>query len=99
VAAVLLASGIGAVVLGLLTTLSEASEGLHDFLEMSERVGPLSGKTMLATAAFFLSWGALHLALRGRDLPWRPLVAALVGMLAVGLVLTFPPFFQLFASE
>lgn len=99
VAAVMIATGIGVLVLGALTTLSEASEGVHEFLEFSERVGPLSGKTVLTAAAFFLSWGGLHVAFRNRELPWRTLTVALVACVAVGLVLTFPPFFQLFESD
>lgn len=99
VAAVMLATGIGAVVLGLFTVLSEASEGVHDFLEWSERVGPLSGKTSLGVIAFVLSWAGLYAGLRERDLPWRPLVVATVVLLAIAVVLTYPPFFTSFASE
>jgi hypothetical protein len=97
--AVMLATGVGALVLGIFTVLSEASESVHEFLEFSERVGPLSGKTVFGTAAFLLSWAGLHLALRDREVDWRPAIAALLVLLAIGLVLTFPPFFQLFASE
>lgn len=97
--AVVIATGIGALVLGIFTLLSEASEGVHEFLEFSERVGPLSGKTVLGAAAFLLSWGGLHLALRDRELAWRPAIAAFLILLAIGLLLTFPPFFQLFESE
>jgi hypothetical protein len=99
VAAVMLATGIGVLVLGILTTVTEASEGLHEFLEFSERVGPLSGKTILAVAAFLVSWGGLHLALRDREMAWRTVTIAMVAMIAAGFVLTFPPFFQLFESE
>lgn len=99
VAAVMLAAGIGAVVLGLFTVLSEASEGIHDFLEWSERVGPLSGKTCLAAIAFLGSWGGLHAALRHREIEWRPLIATTIVLIAIALVLTFPPFFQLFKSD
>ncbi|HEX6228586.1 MAG TPA: hypothetical protein VFZ41_03885 [Solirubrobacterales bacterium] len=98
-AAVMLAAGFGALVLGLLTVLSEASEGVHDFLEWSERVGPLSGKTSLAAIAFVVSWGGLHLGLRDRDIEWRTVVIATVVLVAIGLVLTFPPFFELFKSD
>lgn len=97
--AVTIATGIGALVLGIFTLLSEASEGVHEFLEFSERVGPLSGKTVFGTAAFLLSWGGLHVALRDRELPWRVAIATFLVLLAIGLLLTFPPFFQLFKSE
>lgn len=99
VAAAMLATGIGALVLGILTVLNEASEGIHDFLEWSERVGPLSGVTSLAVIAFVLSWGALYGGLRDRDLPWRPVIVATIVLLAIAVVLTYPPFFELFKSE
>jgi hypothetical protein len=97
--AVMIATGIGALVLGIFTVLSEASESVHEFLEFNERVGALSGKTIFGTVAFLLSWGGLHLALRDREVDWRLAITALLVLLAIGLVLTFPPFFQLFASE
>src|SRR4029453_7395002 len=52
-AAALLAAGAGAFVLGLLTTLAEASTGTADFLQFNDRVGPLSGKTIIAAIAYF----------------------------------------------
>jgi hypothetical protein len=99
VAAVMLATGIGTLVLGILTTLGEASTGIADFLQFSERVGPLSGKTIFAVIAFAVSWGGLHMALRQREVEWRPVSIALIALVAIGLVLTFPPFFQLFESK
>jgi hypothetical protein len=99
VAAVMIATGLGTLVLGILTTLGEASEGVAEFLEFSERVGPLSGKTIFAVIAFLVSWGGLHMALRDREVDWRSVTIALVALVAVSLVLTFPPFFQLFESD
>ncbi|HEX8690243.1 MAG TPA: hypothetical protein VF729_08360 [Solirubrobacterales bacterium] len=97
--AVTIAAGIGALVLGIFTLLSEASEGVHEFLEFSERVGPLSGKTVFGAGAFLLSWGGLHVALRDREVDWRPAIGVFLVLLAAALVLTFPPFFQIFKSE
>lgn len=99
VAAVMLATGIGAVVLGVLVVLAEASTGIADFLQFSDRVGPLSGKTIFAAASFFVSWGVLDRALRDKDTDLRRVTIIMVAMLALALVLTFPPFFQLFAAE
>ena len=99
VAAVMLATGIGALVLGIFTVLSEASEGVHEFLEFSERVGPLSGKTDLAATAFLVSWGGLYAGLRNREIAWRPLIIATIVLVAIALVMTYPPFFTSFASE
>jgi hypothetical protein len=96
-AAVLLATGVGALVLGILTTINEASEGVHDFLEFSGRVGPLSGKTIIAGAVFFGSWGVLAWILGHKNPPFKATVVATAILLAIGFVMTFPVFFQAFA--
>lgn len=99
VAAAVLAAGIGAFVLGLLTTLAEASTGIHDFLEFSDDVGPLSGKTILAVVAYFVSWGALHSLWRRENRDLRPILITAAVLAALGILGTFPTFFQAFASE
>jgi hypothetical protein len=99
VAAAVLATGIGAFVLGLLTTLSEPSEDIHDFLEFSDDVGPLSGKTILAVAAYFASWAVLHILWRRDDRRLRPILIVTALLIALGVLGTLPPFFQAFAPE
>jgi hypothetical protein len=99
VAAVFLAAGIGAVILGILTTLAEANEDVKSALEWSKSVGPLTGKTILSSAGFFVSWVILHVVLRRKD-PRPKSVFVWTGILiAIGLVLTFPTLFQAFAPE
>jgi hypothetical protein len=98
-AAVLLATGIGAVVLGLLTTLNEASESINSFLRFSDAVGPLSGKTVFGSGAFLVSWAILHGLWREKAPPVRAVVIATAVLLALGLLGTFPPFFEAFASD
>ena len=98
-AAALLAAGLGAFVLGLLTTLAEASAGVASWLQFNDRVGPLSGKTIIAACTFFCSWGVLSALLVRRN---PALKAVLVGtglLLALGFLMTFPTFFQAFASD
>ena len=99
VAAALLAAGIGAVVLGFLTTLNEASANVHDFLEFDEGVGPLSGKTVIAGAAYFASWAALYAVWRRRNLALRTILIVTVALITLGVLGTFPTFFQAFAAE
>ena len=99
VAAAVLATGIGAVVLGLLTTLSEASTGVHDFLVFDDDVGPLSGKTIIAVVAYLLSWAGLHVAWRRQNPTLRPILIATAVLVGLGILGTFPTFFQAFASE
>ena len=99
VAAAVLATGIGAFVLGLLTTLNEASTGVHDFLEFDEDVGPLSGKTIIAVIAYVASWAVLHMVWRRQNPALRPILIATVVLIALGVLGTFPTFFEAFASE
>jgi hypothetical protein len=99
VAAALLATGIGAFTLGLLTTLSEASTGVHDFLQFDDEVGPLSGKTIIAVIAYFVSWGVLHGVWRRQSPALRPILIAAGVLIALGALGTFPTFFQAFASD
>ena len=98
-AAMLLAAGLGTFILGLLTTLAEASTGIKDGLQWNDRVGPLSGKTIIAAAVFFGGWGLLTGALRRSDPPWRTVVYATGALVALGLLMTFPTFFQAFAPD
>lgn len=95
-AAALLAAGSGAFVLGLLTTLAEASTGTADFLQFNDRVGPLSGKTIFAAIAYFGALLIFALLFRGRQLSLRPVLIAAVILLLLGLLGTFPTFFQAF---
>jgi hypothetical protein len=99
VAAALLATGIGVFVLGLLTTLSEASTSVHDFLQFSDDVGPLAGKTIIASAAYFVSWGIMHALWRRQNPRLRPILIATAVLVALGILGTFPTFFQAFAPE
>jgi hypothetical protein len=99
VAAAVLAAGIGAVALGLLTTLSEASTGVHDFLVFDEDVGPLSGKTIIAVAAYLVCWAGLHVGWRRQNPTLRPILIATAVLVALGILGTFPTFFQAFTSE
>ena len=99
VAAAVLATGIGIFVLGLLTTLSEASTGVADFLKWSDDVGPLSGKTILSVVAFFAAWAILHLLWRRQDRALRPILITTAALVALGIIGTFPTFFEAFAPD
>jgi hypothetical protein len=98
-AAVLLAAGIGSFALGLLTTLAEASQGFRERLILNAGVGPLSGKTVWATVVFVVAWAALHYAWRQRDGVLRTATIAFIVLSLLGLLGTFPIFFQAFAPE
>jgi hypothetical protein len=98
-AAVLLAAGIGAFALGLITTVAEASAGFRDRLVLNAGVGPLSGKTIWATVIFLVAWAVLAARLRNRDGLLRSATTIFVVLTVLGLLGTFPIFFQAFAPE
>jgi len=99
VAAAFYAAGIGALVLGILTTLAEASTGIKDALQLSDSVGPLAGKTIGAVIAWAVSWFVLHTVLKGKDPDPRKVFVWTAVLVGVGFLLTFPTFFQMFTPE
>ena len=95
-AAVVLAAGLASFTLGLLSVLTAASASVSDALTLSDRVGDLSGLTTAATIVFFAAW-ALLTVLWGHANPPLGRVAAMAAVLiGLGLLGTFPPFFNLF---
>ncbi|HEX6326902.1 MAG TPA: hypothetical protein VFZ72_10045 [Jiangellaceae bacterium] len=96
-AAALLAAGIGVAALGVATTLAEASETVKDWLSLTDSVGPLSGKTIFAVVVWLVAWIVLHPLLRRGRLGAGVLIATGI-LVLVGLVGTFPIFFEAFAN-
>lgn len=97
-AAVVVAAGLASFTLGLLSVLSAASESVSDALTLSDRVGDVSGLSVAATIVFFACWGVLAIVWR-RANPSLVKVSAVAGLLvALGLVGTFPPFFNAFGG-
>jgi hypothetical protein len=97
-AAAFLAGGIGCFVLGLLVTLAAmpALVDLKNALNWSNPVGPLSGKTGVAMIAFLLSWAVAHVTMREKKVNLKTYVIVAGVLTALGFLLTFPPFFELF---
>ncbi|MBC9821231.1 hypothetical protein [Terrabacter sp. MAHUQ-38] len=97
VSAAILAGGVGALTLGVLTTLAEASTGIRDFLNVYDPVGPLSGKTIGAVVVWLIVWVVLHVIFRDRAFESRTALTVALVLIALGVLGTFPTFFQLFA--
>lgn len=95
--ATLIAAGIGTFVLGLMTTWAEASTTIKTKLAFSHDVGPLSGKTTWAVIAFVVSWAVLSAVLWKRDKLLNIALIAFAVLTVMGLIGTFPKFFQAFA--
>jgi hypothetical protein len=98
-AAAILAAAIGVLAIGILTTLSEASEPIHDFLNWYNPTGPLSGKTGLGSIIWLISWGIGYVALSKKEVNLPRMVKVAAILMVIGLLLLFPPIFTLFATE
>src|SRR5689334_12975240 len=100
VGAAFIASSIGTLVLGIAIVLTEmkAGAGLKAALTWTAPVGPLSGKTGVAVIAFVVSWVALHFAFKNRAVSLTTAFIVTVILLVIGLLLSFPPVFGLFAN-
>lgn len=96
--AAIISAAIGVFVLGLLTTLNEASTDIHDFLDIKTRVGPLSGKTTYSVIVYLVAWAALLPVLWKRTVPFASAMLIAAALIGLGFVGTFPKFFELFAE-
>lgn len=90
VAAAILAGGIGAAVLGVVTTLSEVSTGIANALNWINPVGPLSGKVGVTVILYLLSWLGLYFTWRGKNVDFNRIATVAFALLAIGLHGTFP---------
>lgn len=95
-AAAILASGIGSLALGLFTCLAQALAPLNEALSFYDPAGSLSGKTTLAVVAWLVAWAFLHSVWKRQQVDFGKVFVATLILIALGLLGTFPPFFQLF---
>ncbi len=98
-AAALLAGGIGAIAIGLMTVLAEVSQGLRTALMFYRPSGPLSGKTTVGVIIWLIAWAILDRRWRRREVDFGRAAMWAFILLSLGLLGTFPPFFLLFAGE
>ncbi|MBL8097418.1 MAG: hypothetical protein JNL73_24775, partial [Anaerolineales bacterium] len=92
--AAMIASGIGSAVLGLMVVGAEVNPGLKAFLTWDKGVGPLAGKAGVAVIAFLISWVALHVTFQKQSPRLMTALWITVGLLVVGVALTFPPIYM-----
>lgn len=97
--AAFVSSGIGCLIIGLMVTGAEMSPGLRTALTWSNPVGPLSGKTGVGVIAWLISWAILHSMWKDKEMEFGKVFTATLILVALGFLLTFPPFFELFAAE
>jgi hypothetical protein len=97
--AAFVSSGIGCLIIGLMVTGAEMSEGLKNTLNWWNPAGPLTGKTGVGIIAWIVSWVILHTMWKDKDMDFGKVFIVTLIMIALGFLLTFPPIFSLFAAE
>ena len=97
-AAALLAGGIGSFMMGLMTVLTEISAAIKNAIIFYKPAGPLSGKSTIAVIVWLIVWVILGSQWKNKDVSFTKVVMASFIFLALGLLLTFPPFFLLFGA-
>jgi hypothetical protein len=97
-AAALLAGGIGAFGIGLMTVLAEASAPIKTALTFLKSVGALSGKTTVGVIIWLVAWAILGTMWKDREVNFGKVTLTAFIFLALGFLFTFPPFFLLFEA-
>ena len=103
-AAAVLSASLGLLALGVVQVASEVSEPFKNNMQRlgsawipgAGGIGPYSGKETVMLLVWVGSWVALYFALRGRSLDFRRWFGASMGLLAVALLLVWPPVWALF---
>jgi hypothetical protein len=98
-AAAILGAGIGCAAVGILSFAGDASNAIGRLLNIYNPTGTLSGVTTVAIIVWLLMWFALNRAWRTRTVAMGRINAAAFALLAVGFLLTFPPFMDLLQGK
>jgi hypothetical protein len=91
-AGAMLAAGFGCFLLGVLAVAADGSKVLARGLTFYTPTGPLSGVSTVAIGLWLLVWVVLAQRWRTRTVAMGKVSAIALGLLAAGLLLTFPPF-------
>jgi hypothetical protein len=98
-AAAVLSCGLGCLVLGVLAVADDGSKGLAAALNFYHPSGLLSGVTTVAIALWLVCWAVLARVWKDRQLAFAKVSAFAFLFLALGLLLTFPPFGDIFLGR
>lgn len=96
VAAALLAAGIGATLFGIIVFIADLFANVATALNWYAPVGPLTGKVVLGMLIYFVAWGILHFMWRGKEVDFKRIGTIAFVLLALGLLFTFPLFWDIF---
>jgi hypothetical protein len=97
VAAAIIAAGIACATLGVLVVAASASRQVSQWLTFYTPTGPLSGKAIVSSVVYLVVWPNLHYRLRDRQVDLYKAFMITIMLVAVGIIGTFPPFYQFFS--
>lgn len=95
-AAALLAAGIGSFALAVLAVATDHITALKGWMILYKPTGPLSGVTTSAIVIWLAVWAILHARWKRRAVALGAIVTVSLVLLALSLLLTFPPIGDLF---
>ncbi|MBS0384474.1 MAG: hypothetical protein JSS00_03895 [Proteobacteria bacterium] len=98
-AAAILAAGIGSTTLGVLAFAGDASPAINNLLVLYRPTGSLSGVTTVTVIVWLGTWLVLFRLWREKSVALARVNLAAFAMLAVGFLLTFPPFMDLLQGK
>lgn len=94
--AAILAAGAGAFLLAVFAIAADRIGWFRSLMVFYRPTGPLSGVTTSAIVVWLGMWAVLDWRWRKRNVALRPIAAAALILLGLGLLLTFPPLADLF---
>jgi hypothetical protein len=98
-AAAILAAGIGCAALGILAFAGDASDSIGKALNFYNPTGTLSGVTTLAIIIWLIAWFVLARLWGNKTVDIVKINVISFVLLAVGFLLTFPPFADLLQGK
>lgn len=98
-AAAILAAGIGSAALGILAFAGDASDAIGKMLNIYNPTGTLAGVTTLMIIVWLGSWFVLAKLWGTKNVAMGKVNILSFALLAVGFLLTFPPFIDLLQGK
>jgi hypothetical protein len=99
VVAAIVAAGLACAIFGFLVVLTAASPEVEKLMTFYWPAGPLTGRSTVTIVAYLVIWPNLHYRLRDRHLDLYKAFLFTLFLVGLGLIGTFPPFYQLFQGR
>lgn len=97
--AAILSAAIGCCVLGILAVIGDGSKAVANWLTFYLSTGPLSGVTIIAIAVWLTAWLIFARRWGAKAIAITKVNAVAFVLLAISLLLTFPPFANLLLGK